>query len=96
MELLLDGNAILAEMDLHQALDLALDFGPHYGWNRAALWDRLSRDVERPLRIIWRHSAVSAEALGIGVFAELCLLIAAVAESDNAEGSKDRLEFVLC
>jgi RNAse (barnase) inhibitor barstar len=40
MELLLDGNAILGESDFHQALDSAFDFGPHYGWNRAALWDR--------------------------------------------------------
>jgi ribonuclease inhibitor len=96
MELLVDGRAISEELDFHRALDVAFDFGPHYGWNRAALWDRLSRDLERPVRIVWRHSSASAEALGADVFVGLCLLIASVAEADNDEGYEDRLEFVLC
>ena len=96
MELVLDGHEILAELDFHRALNVAFDFGPHYGWNRAALWDRLSRDVERPVRIVWKHSAVSAKALGAEVFVELCLLVAAVAESDNDGGYEHRLEFFLC
>jgi ribonuclease inhibitor len=96
MDLVLDGREILVERDFHRALNLAFDFGPHYGWNRAALWDRLSRDLERPVKIVWQHSAVSAEALGAAVFVELCLLIAAVAESDIADGYEHRLEFFLC
>jgi hypothetical protein len=47
------------------------------------------------VRIVWRHSSASAEALGADVFVELCLLIASVAEADNDEGYEDRLEFVL-
>ncbi|EOF4704644.1 barstar family protein [Klebsiella oxytoca] len=36
-----------------------LNFGYYYGSNLDALWDRLSTDVERPVKIIWLHSELS-------------------------------------
>ncbi|MCK6885045.1 barstar family protein [Enterobacter roggenkampii] len=30
-------------------MSASLDFGPYYGRNLDALWDRLSTDVERPV-----------------------------------------------
>lgn len=41
-----------------------LDFGPYYGRNLDALWDRLSTDIERPVKIIWLHSELSRQNLG--------------------------------
>ncbi len=64
MEVHLDGRQIRTELDFHRQLDQKLDFGPYYGNNLHALWDRLSRDVERPCKIIWHDAEVSRTNLG--------------------------------
>ncbi|QBI03057.1 barstar family protein [Pseudoduganella albidiflava] len=64
MELELDGQAIRSEADFHAAIMAALPFPHYYGRNLDALWDVLSTDVERPVRMVWRHSAFSREAMG--------------------------------
>src|SRR5436309_2965721 len=64
MEAILDGKAIQTVRDVHEALARALDFGPYYGFNLAALWDRLSTDVPRPVRIVWEDASTSKERLG--------------------------------
>ncbi|WP_431642933.1 barstar family protein [Enterobacter mori] len=63
-EIILDGNRIHSTEDFHDLLSQALDFGPYYGKNLNALWDRLSTDVERPVKIIWLNSKLSREYLG--------------------------------
>jgi ribonuclease inhibitor len=60
----LEGSRILTEGDFHQELSGALDFGPFYGSNLDALWDRLRMDVERPVKLVWKDSALSKEHLG--------------------------------
>ncbi|MGW2857185.1 barstar family protein, partial [Streptomyces sp. NPDC001215] len=64
MRIEIDGAAIRSESDLHEFLSRALDFGPYYGANLSALWDRLSTDVERPVEIVWKESELSRTALG--------------------------------
>ncbi len=49
----LDGTQIRTEADFHRHVAALLDFGPYYGHNLDALWDRLSTDVPRPVHLIW-------------------------------------------
>ena len=67
----LDGTRVRSQEDLHSELALLVDFGPYYGSNLAALWDSLSANVERPLKIIWRDSALSRRAMGEEKFNEI-------------------------
>ncbi|EKY3120947.1 barstar family protein, partial [Cronobacter turicensis] len=52
-EIILDGKKIENESEFHSVMSDLLNFGPYYGRNLDALWDRLSTDVERPVKIIW-------------------------------------------
>ncbi|EKY3243179.1 MULTISPECIES: barstar family protein [Cronobacter] len=63
-EIILDGKRIQNESDFHSVMSELLDFGPYYGRNLDALWDRLSTDIERPVKIIWLHSELSRKNLG--------------------------------
>ncbi|ASN85570.1 barnase inhibitor [Pectobacterium versatile] len=63
-EVILDGSSIETESDFHKAMSDLLDFGPYYGRNLDALRDRLSNDVERPVKIIWMNSSYSKSCLG--------------------------------
>ncbi|EOZ3810158.1 TPA: barstar family protein [Citrobacter youngae] len=63
-EIILDGKKIQNESDFHSVMSDLLDFGPYYGRNLDALWDRLSTDIERPVKIIWLHSELSRQNLG--------------------------------
>ncbi|OSN00990.1 barnase inhibitor [Lonsdalea britannica] len=63
-EIILDGASIETEPDFHKAMSDLLDFGPYYGRNLDALRDRLSNDVERPVKIIWINSSYSKSCLG--------------------------------
>jgi ribonuclease inhibitor len=63
-----------------------LDFGPYYGANLAALWDRLSTDIERPVRLIWKNAASSRTALGDELFAEIVRLFRDVEQQDRDFG----------
>ncbi|MBB3306753.1 MULTISPECIES: barstar family protein [unclassified Enterobacter] len=63
-DVVLDGLKIFSESDVHRYLADLLDFGPYYGSNLDALWDRLSTDVERPVKITWVHSELSKQRLG--------------------------------
>ena len=66
MKIELDGEAILSEHDFHGALASALNLSGYYGRNLSALWDALSADVERPVRLLWKNSAASHAAMGAG------------------------------
>ncbi|UJR64696.1 barnase inhibitor [Dickeya zeae] len=58
-EIYLDGSCVLSEKEFHSIISLSLDFGSYYGRNLDALWDRLSTDIERPVKIIWLNSELS-------------------------------------
>lgn len=63
-EFYLDGACVLSEKEFHSIISLSLNFGPYYGKNLDALWDRLSTDIERPVKMIWLNSELSRVGLG--------------------------------
>ncbi|MEU8071480.1 MULTISPECIES: barstar family protein [unclassified Micromonospora] len=91
----IDGREVRSEGDLHRLLAHALDFGPHHGSNLDALWDRLSRDVPRPVRVVWTHWRVSRRNLGAQQFEKICDLLRAVQAEDRKSGRQERFEFEL-
>jgi ribonuclease inhibitor len=93
--LLIEGDKISSEGDLHRVLTAALDFGPFYGRNLDALWDRLSRDVERPVEIIWTNAAQSRRSMGDELFSKIVALLRAVEADDVKSGYADRLTVVI-
>ncbi|GAA4563686.1 barstar family protein [Micromonospora coerulea] len=91
----IDGREVQTEGDLHRLLDRALDFGPYYGSNLDALWDRLSRDVPRPVRVVWTRWQVSKRNRGAQRFEKICDLLRAVQAADQELGYDERFEFEL-
>ncbi len=95
MQVTLGGAQIKTELDLHSALANSLNFGPHYGNNLAALWDRLTSDVERPVEVVWSNSAQSRVALGDELFGRVVKLMRDVEEQDVSFGWEDRFTLTL-
>jgi ribonuclease inhibitor len=94
MEREIDGARIYSESDFHQEISSLLDFGEYYGHNLDALWDRLSADVERPLTLIWKNSAISMAHLG-DAFDAIVDVLQRVKKQDEHWGLGDRFDFVL-
>ncbi|MGN5381236.1 barstar family protein [Streptomyces lasalocidi] len=90
MRVEIDGTEIRSEADLHDLLSRTLDFGPYYGANLSALWDRLSTDVERSVEIVWKNSEISKTALGESRFAKIHDLLLRVQSQDQSSGWSDR------
>ncbi|MFI1106083.1 barstar family protein [Streptomyces melanogenes] len=89
MQLVLQGETIRTERDLHDTLAKSLDFGPYYGNNLDALWDRLTTDIEGPLEIIWRNSSASRQALGDFLFDQIAGLLIEVMQTEAASGETE-------
>lgn len=94
MRVEINGAAIRSERDLHEILSRALDFGPYYGANLSALWDRLSTDVERPVEIVWKMSGMSRAALGESKFEKIRALLLRVQSQDESLGWPDRFTVI--
>jgi ribonuclease inhibitor len=90
MNVEIDGKRIKTPLDFHEALAEALAFGPHYRPNLAALWDRLSTDVERPVEIVWRNSEESRTAMGSDRFEEIRSVLIRTQEQDASFGWDER------
>jgi ribonuclease inhibitor len=90
MRVEIDGATIHSEKDLHEFLSRVLDFGPHYGANLNALWDRLSTDVERPIEIVWGESQLSRTARGESEYEKIRDLLLRVQSQDQSFGWSDR------
>ncbi|ADL45441.1 barstar family protein [Micromonospora aurantiaca (nom. illeg.)] len=95
MLLEIDGRKVRTEADLHQFLARALDFGPYYGANLDALWDRLSRDVPRPVAVVWTDWQASEKSLGAERFERICGLLRAVEAEDQEAVHEERFTFEL-
>jgi len=89
------GDRILSPADLHRYLAAELDFGPYYGKNLSALWDRLTTDVERPVHIVWADAATSRRALGDEFFSQVVSLMRDAAHRENELARADKLTFEL-
>lgn len=95
MNIILQGESIKNERDLHRILSEKLDFGPYYGSNLAALWDRLTTDVERPVSLIWKDSSASRDGLGDFLFDKIVNLFRDVEQQDREFGRAERFIFTI-
>jgi ribonuclease inhibitor len=95
LEIDLDGREISSKEYFHSAISRILDFSPHYGGNLDALWDCLSRNIERPIRLTWKHASVSRIALGEEYFGKIVDIFFDVVREDQELGYVDRFEFCL-
>ncbi len=86
----LDGAQIRSEADLHRMLSQSLEFGPYYGNNLAALWDRLTTDVARPIEVVWENVIASRKSLGVELFGKIQRLLLEVQASDEKLGYENR------
>jgi ribonuclease inhibitor len=85
MRVVIDGKSVRSEQDLHDQLKRQLDFGPYYGNNLNALWDRLYRDVERPVELVWEDAETSRDNLGDELFDMIAKLLDDVMADDAAK-----------
>jgi ribonuclease inhibitor len=90
----LDGLKIQSETDFHVEIALALGFGPYYGKNLDALWDVLSRDVERPVFLVWTNADVSQKSMPFE-FRKIIDLLREVEKQDADCGAADRFELTV-
>jgi ribonuclease inhibitor len=90
----IDGLLIKTSQDFHQQLAAALEIGEHYGANLHALWDVLSSDVERPVHIVWRNSALSERQLG-AEYLKITEVIKRAVAQDERQGWDERLTLSL-
>ncbi|WP_085066623.1 barstar family protein [Catenuloplanes japonicus] len=72
-----------------------LDFGPFYGGNLDALWDRLSTGVERPVHLLWTDSGASRAAMGLLSFERVERVLREAVEQDTAWSLKERFTYAL-
>lgn len=94
-DVVINGDAVYSEADVHYALERQLEFGEFYGGNIAALRDRLLTDVPRPVRIVWRDSDVSRSRLGEPLFRSIVDVFEEAVQQDRDFGWADRLELHL-
>lgn len=94
-DVLINGEDVHSEADLHRVLEAQIEFGEHYGRNLAALRDRLLTDVPRPVRIVWIHSRVSQTQLGNELFNRIVEVFEEAVQQDRSFGWVDRAEFDL-
>ncbi|CNI06945.1 Ribonuclease inhibitor [Yersinia aldovae] len=93
-EIILDGNRIHSSDDFHNILFQELDLGPYYGKNLNALWDRLSTDIERPVKIIWLNSEFSKKVLG-EYFDKIVQIFEQVKQQDIKFNWDERFDYML-
>ncbi|WP_410586903.1 barstar family protein [Amycolatopsis sp. lyj-23] len=90
MRVVIDGKAVKSEKDVHDQLKRQLDFGPYYRNNLNALWDRLYRDVERPVELVWENSGASREHLGAELYGQIKKLLTDVMDDDAKNPPDER------
>ena len=95
MRVVLDGSRVKSERDFHRELATLLDFGPYYGANLDALWDRLSADVERPVHLHWAASGTSRAAMGSLTFDRIERILQKTVDQDAAFNWADRFTYEL-
>src|SRR5262245_29825820 len=93
MHIVIDGREVDSEAAFHRIAARLLDFGPYYGRNLDALWDRLSRDVPRPVLLTWTHAADSRRAMGEAAFNGIVDVLAAAQAEDAEMGMVERFRF---
>lgn len=86
----IDGAKVNSVAEFHSWLANALDLGSYYRPNLAALWDILSVDIERPIRLVWRDSELSRRAMGDSDFSALRDVLLRVQAQDEGFNLEER------
>lgn len=95
MRVQLDGNRVRTEVEFHREVGKLLDFGPYYGANLDASWDRLSTDVPRPVHLVWAAADASRAAMGSHMFDRIERVLLSTVERDAAFNWTDRFTYEL-
>ena len=90
----LDGSKIRSEAEFHRAIAEALNLGPCYGRNLDALWDVLTRDVERPFSLVWNDAEAFRTSMPVA-FEAIVGLLRDVERNDAKYGQADRSDLTL-
>ncbi|WP_217396602.1 barstar family protein [Catellatospora tritici] len=90
----LDGRLIATEAEFHRRLARELDFGPYYGANLSALWDRLTTDVAGPVELVWTAADHSRAAMGADAFDRIRDVLVHVAQDGLSRKRPDA--FTVC
>ncbi|ELY2623102.1 barstar family protein [Cronobacter malonaticus] len=93
-KIILDGKKIENESEFHSVMSDLLNFGPYYGRNLDALWDRLSTDVERPVKIIWLNSDLSRNNLGYS-FGQIIKIFERTRQQDIGFDWDEKFDYIL-
>jgi ribonuclease inhibitor len=64
MKVVIDGNQIVSQEELHKILKRELELPDYYGNNLDALYDCLTSWVDLPLTIEWNNFSESKNCLG--------------------------------
>jgi ribonuclease inhibitor len=89
VRIVIDGESVRSEQDIHDQLKRQLDFGPYYGNNLNALWDRLYRDIPGPIELVWKDSAASEEHLGEELYGQASGVFSKLMEMSEKEEPPD-------
>jgi ribonuclease inhibitor len=89
MRIVVDGEIVKTEADLHALLDSKLNFGPYYGANLDALWDCLTGGASRPIELIWVNSHESKVNFGAERYEKIVSLLRDVSQRDKKSGRKE-------
>lgn len=60
----IEGEKIHCESDFHAQIYKKLRLEYKYGFNLNALWDELTTNTPRPVKIVWRNYELSKQNLG--------------------------------
>lgn len=90
----IDGFKIQSELDFHQEIAQVLNFSPYYGKNLDALWDVLSRDVERPVSLVWKNSAASQKSMPLD-FDKIIDVLRDVEKQDADYAAGERFKLIV-
>ena len=89
----IDGHRIRSEADFHKEIVSVLSFSHYYGRNLNALWDVLSRDLERPVTLVWKNAAASRKSMP-AEFKKIVSLLRDVEKEDAVYSPNHRFKFV--
>lgn len=92
-QVIIEGDGVTTERDVHAAFVRQLEFGEFYGYNLAALRDRLSTDVPRPVEVVWKNSAASRQNLGPPLFDDVVAVLREVEAQDRDFGWEEVFSF---
>ena len=93
MDVIIDGAMIDSAQKFHDFVADVFDL-PYYGANSDALWDVLTRSIERPVHVKWVNARLSRKGMGAKEFDLLSGSLREAAERDK-QFNHPQLDFSL-